>query len=62
MLDYGREVGGLPFFDVGRIAPADGATSVALRAAYSETLQFLWSSGSSTLSTGSYLMSARERS
>ena len=50
VLDYGREVGGLPFFDVGRIAPADGATSVSLRAAYSETLQFLWSYGNSTLS------------
>jgi alpha-L-rhamnosidase len=50
VLDYGREVGGLPFFDVGRIAPADAATSVSLRAAYSETLQFLWSYGNSTLS------------
>ena len=50
VLDYGREVGGLPFFDVGRVAPADGATSVSLRAAYSETLQFLWSYGNSTLS------------
>ena len=50
VLDYGREVGGLPFFDVARIAPAGGATSVSLRAAYSETLQFLWSYGNSTLS------------
>ena len=32
------------------ITPADGATSVSLRSAYSETLQFLWSYGNSTLS------------
>jgi alpha-L-rhamnosidase len=50
VLDYGREVGGLPFFDVGRVAPEASATSVSLRAAYSETLQFLWSHGNSTLS------------
>jgi hypothetical protein len=50
VLDYGREVGGLPFFDVGRVTPDAGASSVSLRAAYSETLQFLWSYGSSTLS------------
>jgi hypothetical protein len=50
VLDYGREVGGLPFFDVGRVAPDAGASSVSLRAAYSETLQFLWSYGNSTLS------------
>jgi hypothetical protein len=50
VLDYGREVGGLPFFDVGRVTPQAGAASVSLRAAYSETLQFLWSHGSSTLS------------
>lgn len=50
VLDYGREVGGLPFFDVGRVTPDAGASSVSLRAAYSETLQFLWSYGNSTLS------------
>jgi Bacterial alpha-L-rhamnosidase C-terminal domain/Bacterial alpha-L-rhamnosidase 6 hairpin glycosidase domain len=50
VLDYGREVGGLPFFDVDGVTPASGASSVSLRAAYSETLQFLWSHGSSTLS------------
>jgi hypothetical protein len=50
VLDYGREVGGLPFFDVGRVTPEAGASSVPLRAAYSETLQFLWSYGNSTLS------------
>jgi hypothetical protein len=50
VLDYGREVGGLPFFDVGRVTPEAGATSVSLRGAYSETLQFLWSYGNSTLS------------
>jgi alpha-L-rhamnosidase len=36
VLDYGREVGGLPFFSVGRVAPADGAAPVSLRAASSE--------------------------
>ncbi len=50
VLDYGREVGGLPFFTVGAATPAGTATSVSLRAAYSETLQYLWTSGNSTLS------------
>jgi Bacterial alpha-L-rhamnosidase C-terminal domain/Bacterial alpha-L-rhamnosidase 6 hairpin glycosidase domain len=51
VLDYGREVGGLPFFNVRAATPAGGAPSVSLRAAYSETLQFLWSYGNSTLTT-----------
>jgi hypothetical protein len=50
LLDYGREVGGLPFFNVGAVSPAAGATSVTLRAGYSETREFMWSYGSSTLS------------
>src|SRR5215211_9361365 len=50
VLDYGRDVGGLPFFNVGAVTPGGGASSVSLRAAYSETLQFLWSYGNSTLS------------
>jgi hypothetical protein len=50
LLDYGREVGGLPFFDVGAVAPGSGATSVTLRAAYSETREFMWSYGNTTLS------------
>ena len=50
LLDYGREVGGLPFFNVGAVTPADGATSVTLRSAYSETREFMWSYGNTTLS------------
>jgi hypothetical protein len=50
VLDYGREVGGLPFFDVGAVTPGTGATSVTLRSAYSETHEFLWSYGNATLS------------
>jgi alpha-L-rhamnosidase len=43
LLDYGREVGGLPYFDVGAVTPAGGATSVTLRSAYSETRGFMFS-------------------
>ena len=50
LLDYGREVGGLPFFNVGAVTPADGATSVTLRSAYSETREFMWSYSNTTLS------------
>jgi hypothetical protein len=50
VLDYGREVGGLPFFNVGAVTPGTGATSVTLRSAYSETHEFLWSYGNATLS------------
>src|SRR4051812_17750617 len=50
VLDYGREVGGLPFFNVGSVTPAGTATSTTLRAAYSEARQYLWTQGSSTLS------------
>src|ERR671923_100386 len=50
LLDYGREVGGLPFFDVGAVNPASGATSVTLRSAYSEAREFLWTYGNATLS------------
>jgi hypothetical protein len=50
VLDYGREVGGLPFFNVGGVTPAGTATSVTLRSAYSETLGFMWSVGRTTLS------------
>ena len=50
VLDYGREVGGLPFFNVGAVTPAAGATSVSLRSAYSEAREFLWSYGNTTLS------------
>jgi alpha-L-rhamnosidase len=50
VLDYGREVGGLPFFNVGAVTPAGTATSVTLRSAYSETLGFMWTAGRTTLS------------
>ena len=50
VLDYGREVGGLPYFTAGGITPADPATSVTLRAAYSEARQYLWTQGATTLS------------
>ena len=49
VLDYGREVGGLPYFNVGSATPVAPATSVSLRSAYSETLQYLYTAGSSTL-------------
>src|SRR5215218_260366 len=50
VLDYGREVGGLPYFDVSGVAPAGDATSVNLRAGYSETYGFMWTYGNTTLS------------
>src|SRR3954454_6335567 len=49
VLDYGREVGGLPFFTASAVTPAGTGTSVTLRSAYSETRQFLFSAGNSTL-------------
>jgi hypothetical protein len=50
VLDYGLEVGGLPFFNIGAVTPGTGATSVTLRSAYSETREFLLSYGNATLS------------
>jgi hypothetical protein len=50
LLDYAREVGGLPFFNVGTVTPGTGATSVTLRSAYSETREFMWTYGNATLS------------
>ncbi len=49
ILDYGREVGGLPFFTASAVTPAPTGTSVTLRSAYSETRQFLYSAGNTTL-------------
>jgi alpha-L-rhamnosidase len=49
VLDYGREVGGLPFFNVGGVTPAGPAPAVTLRSAYSETLGFMWTAGRTTL-------------
>ena len=50
ILDYGREVGGLPFFTASGVTPTGTATSVTLRAAYSEAREFLWTPGNTTLS------------
>ncbi|MDA0181345.1 hypothetical protein OJ997_13650 [Solirubrobacter phytolaccae] len=49
ILDYGREVGGLPFFVSSAVAPSGTTTSVTLRAAYSEAREFLWTPGATTL-------------
>ena len=51
ILDYGREVGGLPFFVSSAVTPGGTATSVTLRAAYSEAREFLWTPGNTTLFT-----------
>ena len=40
-LDYGREVGGLPFFGVQSVSPTSPATSVTMRAGYSELRRYL---------------------
>src|SRR3954454_12477171 len=40
VLDYGPEVGGLPFFGVASASPGGTATSVTLRAGYSEAAQY----------------------
>ncbi len=47
-LDYGREVGGLPFFNVQSVTPVGPATSVTMRAAYSELQRYLMGSAPST--------------
>ncbi len=41
VLDYGREVGGLPFFKVASVTPGPSASSVTMRAGYSEVEQYL---------------------
>jgi hypothetical protein len=47
-LDYGKEVGGLPFFNVSTVAPTAPATSVTMRAGYSELQRYLLSGPPST--------------
>ena len=42
VLDYGKEVGGLPFFNVSAASPVSPATSVTLRSGYSEAKQYLF--------------------
>ena len=41
VLDYGKEVGGLPFFNVSSVTPASAATSVTMLAGYSEAKEYL---------------------
>lgn len=41
VLDYGKEVGGLPFFDVASVDPASPPAAVSLSAGYSEVEQYL---------------------
>ncbi|MCF6378275.1 hypothetical protein L2K70_11735 [Nocardioides KLBMP 9356] len=49
ILDYGRVVNGLPFLEATSVTPATGSTSVGVRAAYSESLDFLLRKGSTRL-------------
>src|SRR5439155_16599663 len=42
VLDYGKEVGGLPFFTVSSASPSSSATAVTLRSGYSEAQQYLF--------------------
>ena len=48
VLDYGKEVGGLPFFNVSSASPASPAASVTLRSGYSEAQQYLFGAAPST--------------
>jgi hypothetical protein len=48
VLDYGKEVGGLPFFKVSSVTPALTATSVTMLAGYSETKEYLLGAPPST--------------
>jgi alpha-L-rhamnosidase len=48
ILDYGKEVGGLPDFAVSSVSPAGSATSVDLKAGYSELQQYLLGASPST--------------
>jgi Bacterial alpha-L-rhamnosidase C-terminal domain/Bacterial alpha-L-rhamnosidase 6 hairpin glycosidase domain len=41
VLDYGKEVGGLPFFDVSSVTPALTASGVTMLAGYSETKEYV---------------------
>ena len=47
-LDYGKEVGGLPFFNVQSASPTSPATSVTMRAGYSELRRYLIGAAPST--------------
>jgi sRNA-binding protein len=47
-VDYGKEVGGLPFFNVSSVSPTSPATSVTMRAGYSELQRYLIGAAPST--------------
>src|SRR4051794_35793693 len=49
VLDYGKEVGGLPFFGVSAVTPT--GTSVTMRSAYSEAAQYLLGAAPTTTLT-----------
>ncbi len=51
VLDYGKEVGGLPFFGVTSASPVSPATSVTMRAGYSEAQQYLLGAAPTTTLT-----------
>ena len=51
VLDYGKEVGGLPFFGVSSVGPVAPATSVTMRAGYSEAAEYLLGAAPSTTLT-----------
>src|SRR3954471_21077612 len=51
VLDYGKEVGGLPFFGVSSVSPVAPATSVTMRSGYSEAQQYLLGAAPSTTLT-----------
>jgi Bacterial alpha-L-rhamnosidase C-terminal domain/Bacterial alpha-L-rhamnosidase 6 hairpin glycosidase domain len=53
VLDYGKEVGGLPFFGLSSVTPVSPATSVTMRAGYSEVKQYLLGASASTTLTAS---------
>src|SRR3954453_15632635 len=51
VLDYGKEVGGLPFFGVSSVSPVSPATSVTMRAGYSEAQQYVLGAAPTTTLT-----------
>ena len=51
VLDYGEDVGGLPYFNIGTAVPGFAKPSVTLKAGYSETQRYLFGSGPSTTLT-----------
>lgn len=45
VLDYGREVGSVPYFSVTAVVPPPGSVAVTMRAAYSEARAFMTDTG-----------------